>query len=110
MLTLKVNYHQKLLQQFLDYFWYDTECYWPLTDSPKLSTALRLHSEFLELFKISYETQTMEETASWDTFMFLVATTRKLGSSFFEYVHDRISQTMNIPAVATIIYVCGGWR
>ena len=52
----------------------------------------------------------MEVTASWDTFMFRVATTRKLGLSFFEYVHDRISQTMNIPAVATIIYVRGAWR
>ncbi|MBS9772556.1 MAG: hypothetical protein MK289_16300 [Trichodesmium sp. ALOHA_ZT_67] len=59
---------------------------------------------------ISYGTQTMDGTASWDTFMFRVATTRKLGLSFFEYVHDRISQTMNIPAVATIIYVRGAWR
>ncbi|MDE5068076.1 MAG: hypothetical protein O4750_10790 [Trichodesmium sp. St18_bin3_1_1] len=49
-------------------------------------------------------------TASWDTFMSLVATTRKLGLSFFEDVHDRISQTMNIPTVATIIYVRRGWR
>ena len=59
---------------------------------------------------ISYGTQTMDGTASWDTFMFRVATTRKLGLSFFEYVYDRISQTMNIPAVATIIYVRGAWR
>ena len=59
---------------------------------------------------ISHGTQTMDGTASWDTFMFRVATTRKLGLSFFEYVHDRISQTMNIPAVATIIYVRGAWR
>ncbi|WP_293159592.1 hypothetical protein [Okeania sp. SIO2C9] len=41
---------------------------------------------------ISYGTQTAEGTASWHTFMSLVATTRKLGLSFFEYVHDRISQ------------------
>ncbi|WP_155994316.1 hypothetical protein [Trichodesmium erythraeum] len=50
MLTLKVNYHQKLLQQFWDDFWSDTEIYWPGTDTPILSTALRLPSEFLELF------------------------------------------------------------
>ncbi|WP_192901318.1 hypothetical protein [Okeania hirsuta] len=36
--------------------------------------------------------------------MSLVATTRKLGLSFFEYVRDRISQTRNIPSLATIIY------
>ncbi|WP_287243133.1 MULTISPECIES: transposase [unclassified Okeania] len=52
---------------------------------------------------ISYGTQTTEGTASWDTFMSLVATTRKLGLSFFEYVRDRISQTRNIPSLATII-------
>ena len=38
--------------------------------------------------KISYGTQTAEGTKSWDTFMSLVATTRKLGISFFEYVRD----------------------
>ena len=59
---------------------------------------------------ISYGTQMIGGTASWDTFMFRVATTRKLGLSFFEYVPDRIFQTMNIPAVATIIYVRGAWR
>ncbi|MDT3673486.1 hypothetical protein [Microcystis wesenbergii] len=36
-------------------------------------------------------------------FMSLVATTRKLGISFFEYVRDRISQLGNIPSLATII-------
>ncbi|MDE5097202.1 MAG: hypothetical protein O4861_02160 [Trichodesmium sp. St16_bin4-tuft] len=60
---------------------------------------------------MTYDTSFMSQgTASWDTFMSLVATTRKLGLSFFEDVHDRISQTMNIPTVATIIYVRRGWR
>jgi hypothetical protein len=35
--------------------------------------------------------------------MSLVATTRKLGISFFEYVRDRISQAGRIPSLATII-------
>jgi hypothetical protein len=35
--------------------------------------------------------------------MSLVATTRKLRISFFEYVRDRISQLGNIPSLATII-------
>lgn len=52
---------------------------------------------------ISYATQTLEGTQAWDTFMSLVATTRKLGISFFEYVRDRISQLGNIPSLATII-------
>jgi len=36
-------------------------------------------------------------------FMSLVATTRKLGISFFAYVRDRISQLGNIPSLHTII-------
>ena len=61
---------------------------------------------------ISYGTQTAEGTASWDAFRSLVATTRQLELSFFEYVRDissprlrqHISQTENIPSLATIIY------
>lgn len=52
---------------------------------------------------ISYATQTLEGTQAWDTFMSLVATTRQLGISFFEYIGDRISQIGNIPSLATII-------
>ena len=52
---------------------------------------------------ISYATQTLEGTQAWDTFISLVATTRQLGISFFEYIRDRISQVGNIPSLATII-------
>jgi hypothetical protein len=53
---------------------------------------------------ISYATQTTEGTKAIDTFMSLVATTRKLGISFFEYVRDRISQAGIILPLATIIH------
>ncbi len=52
---------------------------------------------------ISYATQTSEGTKAWDIFISLVATTRKLGISFFEYMRDRISQLGNIPSLGTII-------
>ena len=52
---------------------------------------------------ISYATQTSQGTKAWDTFMSLVATTRKLGISFFEYVKARISHIEEIPSLATII-------
>ncbi|MEG4506568.1 hypothetical protein QUA81_23380 [Microcoleus sp. F6_B4] len=52
---------------------------------------------------ISYATQTCEGTKAMDVFMSLVATTRKLGISFFEYMHDRISYLGNIPSLGTII-------
>ena len=53
---------------------------------------------------ISYGTQTLEGTKAWDIFMSLVATTRKLGISFFEFIRDRISQVGNIPPLATLIH------
>ncbi len=53
---------------------------------------------------ISYGTQTAEGTKSWDTFMSLVATTRKLGISFFEYVRDRICYQGTIPSLAAMIH------
>lgn len=52
---------------------------------------------------ISYGTQTSEGTKAWDIFMSLVATTRKLGISFFEYMQDRISRGGRIPSLGTII-------
>ncbi len=52
---------------------------------------------------ISYATQTEQGTKAWDIFMSLVATTRKLGISFFEYMRDRISQIGHIPSLGTII-------
>ena len=52
---------------------------------------------------ISYATQTNEGTKAWDIFLSLVATTRKLGISFFEYARDRVSQTGTIPSLAAMI-------
>lgn len=52
---------------------------------------------------ISYATQTQQGTKAWDIFMSLVATTRKLGISFFEYMRDRISQIGHIPSLGSIV-------
>ncbi|MBN3927262.1 hypothetical protein [Nostoc sp. NMS4] len=52
---------------------------------------------------ISYATQTEQGTKAWDIFMSLVATTRKLEISFFEYIRDRISQIGHIPSLGAII-------
>jgi hypothetical protein len=52
---------------------------------------------------ISYATQTSEGTKAWDMFMSLVATTRKLGISFYEYMQDRFSRLGKIPALGAII-------
>jgi hypothetical protein len=52
---------------------------------------------------ISYATQTQQGTKAWDIFMTLVATTRKLGISFFEYMRDRILRIGDIPSLASVI-------
>jgi regulator of replication initiation timing len=52
---------------------------------------------------ISYATQTHEGTKAWDIFMSLVATTRKLEISFYEYMRDRFSRLGKIPALGAII-------
>jgi hypothetical protein len=52
---------------------------------------------------VSFGTRTHDGTRAWDTFMSLSATVRKLGINFLEYLHDRISGTHNIPALADLI-------
>lgn len=52
---------------------------------------------------ISYATQTEQGTQAWDLWMSLVATTRKLGISFLEYLRDRILEVGKIPALGAVI-------
>jgi hypothetical protein len=52
---------------------------------------------------VSFGPRTQDGVEAWDTFMSLAATTRKLGISFYEYVHDRISKMNLIPPLANLI-------
>jgi hypothetical protein len=52
---------------------------------------------------VSLQTRTPEGTRSWDTFMTLAATARKLGVNFFDYLRDRISKTNEMPSLASLI-------
>jgi hypothetical protein len=52
---------------------------------------------------VSFGPRTPDGVRAWDTFMSLVATTRKLGFSFYAYVHDRISKSNQIPGLASLI-------
>jgi len=40
---------------------------------------------------------------AWDTFMTLVATSKKLGVSFYAYVRDRIAEANHVPKLADLI-------
>ena len=52
---------------------------------------------------ISFGPRTQDGVKAWDTFMSLAATSKKLGISFYRYIHDRLSQANEIPSLASLI-------
>lgn len=52
---------------------------------------------------VSFGPRTAEGAKAWDTFMSLADTTRKLGVSFYHYVHDRLRDDGAIPPLADLI-------
>jgi hypothetical protein len=52
---------------------------------------------------VSFGPRTAEGVAAWDTFMSLAATTKKLGVSFYTYIHDRMRGLNQVPQLADII-------
>jgi len=52
---------------------------------------------------VSFGPRTAEGAQAWDTFMSLADTTRKLGVSFYHYIHDRIRGEQQIPPLADLI-------
>ena len=49
---------------------------------------------------VSFGPRTAAGSKAWDTFMSLAATMKKLGVSFYAYIHDRISGTNEVPPLA----------
>ena len=52
---------------------------------------------------VSFGPRTPEGVRAWDTFMTLAATAKKLGVSFYQYIHDRIGKTHQIPPLADLV-------
>jgi hypothetical protein len=52
---------------------------------------------------VSFGPRTPEEANAWDTFMTLAATTKKLGVSFYAYVHVRLATAHQIPGLDRLI-------
>jgi hypothetical protein len=52
---------------------------------------------------VSFGPRTREGATAWDTFMTLAETATKLGVSFYHYMHDRVSDTYQMPALADLI-------
>jgi transposase IS66 family protein len=52
---------------------------------------------------VSFGPRTAEGAKAWDTFMSLADTARKLGVSFYHFIHDRVSGANQMPLLADII-------
>jgi regulator of replication initiation timing len=52
---------------------------------------------------VSFGPRTQDGVKAWDTFMSLAATATKLGISFYQYIHDRITQANRVPSLAALI-------
>jgi hypothetical protein len=52
---------------------------------------------------ISFGPRTSDGAAAWDTFMTLSETAKKLGVSFYAYIHDRVSEARRLPSLASLI-------
>ena len=52
---------------------------------------------------VSFGPRTQDGVQAWDTFMSLAETTKKLGVSFYQYIHDRISGANQIPRLADLV-------
>jgi hypothetical protein len=52
---------------------------------------------------ISFGPRTQDGRRAWDTFMSLAETCKKVGVSFYAYLHDRISGTNAIPPLAELV-------
>jgi cell division protein FtsB len=57
---------------------------------------------------VSFGPRTEAGRRAWDTFMTLAETTRKLGLSFYAYLHDRITGTKTILPLADLITQAAG--
>jgi hypothetical protein len=71
----------------------------PLHNNPaELGARLRVRKR-----DVSFGPRTKDGLKAWDTFMTLAATAKKLGVSFYRYVHDRMSKIYQMPHLADLI-------
>src|SRR5437588_629741 len=52
---------------------------------------------------VSLQARTREGIGAWDTFQTLVSTAKKLEVNIYQYLHDRITQTNQLPSLAHLI-------
>jgi hypothetical protein len=52
---------------------------------------------------VSFGPRTEQGKKAWDTFLSLAATAKKLGVSFYQYIHDRVTKTHTSPPLADLV-------
>ena len=71
----------------------------PLHNNPaELGVRMRVRKR-----DVSFGPRTQEGAKAWDTFMTIAATAKKLGVSFYRYIHDRVSSAHEMPNLAGLI-------
>lgn len=71
----------------------------PLTNNPaELGARGRVRKR-----DVSFGARSEAGVRAWDTFQTLCATAKKLGISFYGWVHDRVSETTAMPSLAEVI-------
>lgn len=71
----------------------------PLHNNPaELGARMRVRKR-----DVSFGPRTADGAQAWDTFMTLAATAKKLGVSFYHYIHDRLSGANQMPGLASLI-------
>lgn len=71
----------------------------PLHNNPaELGARMRVRKR-----DVSFGPRTADGAKAWDTFMTLAATAKKLGVSFYHYIHDRVSGANQMPGLASLI-------
>jgi len=59
---------------------------------------------------VSFGPRTQAGMRAWDTFATLAETSKKLGVSFYQYIHDRISAENRIPPLAVLVTIAANKR
>ncbi len=75
----------------------------PLHDNAAELRARQRAGTFWVKRDVSFGPRTAAGAKAWDTCMSLAATTKKLGISFYHYIHDRIASALQVANLAAII-------
>jgi hypothetical protein len=105
-----------LFSEKTDYYWLDKRIAKTQAKKERLLTVLKhpeipLHNNPAEIEvrrrarkrDVSFGPRTQDGKRAWDTFMSLAATAKKLDVSFYQYIHDRVTRTHQVPSLAELI-------